>query len=65
MNKQTNKDDDSALLQEVLNEFLERLSIDETVPTHIVSSLKEHFTHKTSISVPEVRSILMTDAEVP
>lgn len=64
MNDQDQLTFDSALLREVLNDFLDRSSKDAVVPTHVLAALKNHFETKTSISAQEVKTILTTSAEV-
>ena len=56
--------EDSALLQEVLNDFLARVAKDEAVPPHIFVAIQKHFAEKKTISANEIRAVLATAADL-
>lgn len=65
MSEQAEQGEDSALLQEVMAEFLETLSKDSAVPPHILAALAKHFKVKPTISANELKAILAASAGVP
>jgi len=64
MSNQESTSDESALLRDILTDFLERASKDAAVPTHVLEALQKHFSAKKSISAPEVKATLATQEEV-
>ncbi len=60
MTDQIVNNEESALMREVFNDFIQELAKDENVPTRIVEALKRHFSGKASISAQELKSIIAT-----
>lgn len=53
----------SSFLQELLEEFIEAISKDETIEAHTLEALRNHFKDKTFVTPTELKAILAITSE--
>ncbi|MGE4107734.1 MAG: hypothetical protein AB7F66_11005 [Bacteriovoracia bacterium] len=58
------KEENSALVEEILAQFFKDLVADDAVPNHVVDLLKKHFETKSSITPAELKVIFASTPEV-
>lgn len=60
MSIENNDADESALLHEIIADFLDRLSKDTTIPPHTLKAFKDHFNNKSLVTAQDLRNVLAT-----
>lgn len=58
------KEESSALVSEILDEFFKELTTDDSIPDYVVNQLKQHFGIKSSITPAELKVIFASAPEV-
>ena len=54
----------STLINEVINEFLEKLNNDESIPDHFKDQLRKHFQVNSTLTSLEFKKILFTNEAI-